>query len=82
MKDFITSTIKTEVAVKYDHGFYFNSFQGNASLMEKPGAWFLLAKCVKSTNGRVTFSVKIQVIDQHLYLKCHSSTGDFYTFRQ
>ena len=29
---------------------------------------------------RVTFSVKMHVIDLHLCLKCHSSTGVFQTF--
>ena len=27
----------------------------NVSLMEKPCGWFLLAKCLKNTCGRVTF---------------------------
>ena len=30
-----------------------NPFQANVPLMEKPGGWFLLAKCVKNTCGRV-----------------------------
>ena len=32
-----------------------NPFQANVPLMEKPGEWFLLAKCVKNTCGRMTF---------------------------
>ena len=32
-----------------------NLFVANVPLMEKPGGWFLLAKCVKNTCGRVTF---------------------------
>ena len=57
-----------------------NLFSTNVPLTDKPGNWFLLAKCLKNTCGRVTFSVKMQVIDLHLYLKCHSSTGVFQTF--
>ena len=30
-------------------------FSTNAPLIEKPGSWFLLAKCLKNTCGRVTF---------------------------
>ena len=48
--------------------------------MEKLGVWFLLAKCVKTTCGRVTFYIKIQVIYPHLYLKCYSWTGVFIYF--
>ena len=33
--------------------------------MDKPGSWFLLAKCLKNTCGRVTF----------LYLKGHRSSS-------
>ena len=29
--------------------------------MDKAGSWFLLAKCLKNTCGRVTFLVKMQV---------------------
>ena len=39
-----------------------------------PGRWFLIAKCLKNTCGRVTFYVKIQVNGLHLYLKYHSFT--------
>ena len=45
----------------------FNSFSTNFSLMDKPGSWFLLAKCLKNTCGRVTFQVKMQVIDLHMF---------------
>ena len=31
------------------------SFFTNAPLIDKPGSWFLLAKCLKNTCGRVTF---------------------------
>ena len=31
--------------------------------MDKPGSYFLLAKSLRNTYGRVTFSVKMQVID-------------------
>ena len=34
---------------------YVNPFQANVSLMEKPGGWFLLTKCVKNVCERVTF---------------------------
>ena len=33
----------------------FNPFSTNVPLMDKPGSWFLLAKCLKNTYGRVTF---------------------------
>ena len=39
------------------------SFQANVPLMKKPYGRFLLAKCVKNTCERVTFQVKMQVID-------------------
>ena len=32
----------------------FNLFSTNVARMDKPGSWFLLAKCLKSTCGRVT----------------------------
>ena len=51
----------------------FNPFLTNVPLMDKPGSWFLLAKCLKNTCGRVTFQVKMQVDDLHLYLKYHSA---------
>ena len=37
-----------------------------ARLTKKLGQWFALAKCVKNTGGRVTFLVKLQVIDLKL----------------
>ena len=39
-------------------GRYFvmiNPFSINFPIMNKPGSWFLLAKCLKKTCGRVTF---------------------------
>ena len=36
----------------------------------------------ENTYGRVTFYVKLQVIDLHLYLKYYSSIGVFQTFWQ
>ena len=33
----------------------FNPFSTNVSLIDKSGSWFLLAKCLKNTCGRVTF---------------------------
>ena len=41
----------------------FNPFLTNVPLMDKPGSWFFLAKCLKNTCGRVTFQVKMQVDD-------------------
>ena len=38
------------------YNYQVNPFPANAPLMEKPGGWFLLAKYVKNTCGRVTFS--------------------------
>ena len=32
-----------------------NPFSTNVLLMQKPGSWFLLAKCLKNYCGRVTF---------------------------
>ena len=57
-----------------------NPFLTNVPFMDKPDCWFLLAKCFKNTCGRVTFQVKMQVIDLHLFLKCHSSTSVFQRF--
>ena len=52
---------------------------------EKPLIYFkpifhLWKNQVESTFGRVTFKVKMQVMDLHFYLKCHSPTGVFHTF--
>ena len=55
-------------------------FQANVPLMEKPGVWFLLTKCMKNTCLRVTLYVKMQVDEFHVYLKCHFFTAVFYTF--
>ena len=33
-----------------------NPFSTNVPLMDKPGSWFLLAKCLKNTCGRVKHS--------------------------
>ena len=33
----------------------FNPFSTNVPIMDKPSSWFLLAKCLKNTCGRVTF---------------------------
>ena len=35
--------------------YFFNPFLTNVPLTDKPGSWFLLAKCLKNTCGRVTF---------------------------
>ena len=32
-----------------------NPFSTNVQIMDKPSSWFLLAKCLKNTCGRVTF---------------------------
>ena len=63
-----------------DMNFKINPFLTNIPLTDKPGSLFSLAKCLENTCGWVTFSVKMQVMDLHLYLKCHSSTGVFQTF--
>ena len=34
---------------------YFNPFSTNAPFMDKPGSWFLLAKCLQNTCGKETF---------------------------
>ena len=36
-------------------GWCLNPFSTNVPFMDKPGSWFLLAKCLKNTCGRVTF---------------------------
>ena len=36
-------------------GFFINLFSTNVPLTDKPGSWFLLAKCLKNTCGRETF---------------------------
>ena len=36
------------------HQNYINPFSTNVPLPDKPGSWFLLAKCLKNTSGRVT----------------------------
>ena len=61
-------------------GTLFNLFSPNIPFIDKPGSWFLLAKRVKNTCGRVTFLVKVQVTDLHIYLKCLSSTRIFDMF--
>ena len=60
--------------------FNFNPVSTNVLLIWKPGSQILLTKFLKNTFERVTFVVKMQVIDLHLYLKCHLSTGVFQTF--
>ena len=32
-----------------------NPFSTNVPVMDKPISWFLLAKCLKKTSGKVTF---------------------------
>ena len=39
-----------------DVSIVLNSFSTIVSLTDKPGSWFLLAKCLKNTCERVTFS--------------------------
>ena len=51
----------------------------NALIMEEPGSWFLVAKCVKHLWKSDILS-KVQVEDLHLYLKCHYSIGAFHRF--
>lgn len=41
----------------------FDSFSHNGSLMEKPGIWLALAKCVKiNTYGRVIFKSRCRSV--------------------
>ena len=54
-------------------------FSTNVPIMDKPGSWFLLAKCLKNTCGRSDIlrkdaGKKMRVDELHFYLKCHSST--------
>ena len=39
--------------VKYRHNI--NPFSTNIPIMDKPGSWFLLPKCLENTCGRVAF---------------------------
>ena len=39
--------------------YILNHFSTNVQIRDKPGNWFLLAKCLKKTCGRVKFQVKI-----------------------
>ena len=41
--------------ITYIKGHFIIPFPANVLIMEKPGSWFLLAKCVKNNCGRVTF---------------------------
>ena len=43
------------VLQKLSKGFFINLFSTNVPLTDKPGSWFLLAKCLKNTCGRETF---------------------------
>ena len=52
---------------KYYFLSLFNPFLTNVPLMQKPGSWFLLAKCLKNTCGRGD-----QIDDLHFYLKAAS----------
>ena len=40
---------------KYHLTLVLKPFSTNVPFMDKPGSWFLLAKCLKNTCGRVTF---------------------------
>ena len=40
----------------------FNLFLTNAPRTDKTDSWFLLAKYLKNACGRVTFSVKMQIM--------------------
>ena len=42
---------------KYHLTLVLKPFSTNVPFMDKPGSWFLLAKCLKNTCGRVTFSM-------------------------
>ena len=47
--------------MRWSSGSLFSSFANRFPFMEKPGKLFTLAKCIKSTCGRVTFYIKMQV---------------------
>ena len=56
----------------------FNPFLTNVPFIDKPGSWFLLAKCLKNTCGRVIYSVKMQVDDHHQMLsQLHNRFSEF-----
>ena len=46
-----------------------NPFSTNVPFMDKPGSWFLLAKCLKNTCGRLTFFTLPQVFFKHFTSK-------------
>ena len=37
------------------NSFFLNPFSTNVPFTDKPGSWFLLAKCLKNTCRRMTF---------------------------
>ena len=51
-------SIPIELMISRELKVYINSlnlFSTNVPFVDKPGSWFLLAKCLKNTCGRVTF---------------------------
>ena len=68
---------KVAVYQKHQKHHSLNDFSTKVLFLNKSGIWFL--NCLKKTCGRVIFYVKMQAIDLHIYVKCHSSTGVFQT---
>ena len=47
--------ISMKFSIPISIGDSINPFSTNVPFMDKSGSWFLLAKCLKNTRGRVTF---------------------------
>ena len=52
---FFKYTLKSHSFIVNQNSSFFNPFSANIPIIEKPGSWSLLAKCVKNACGRVTF---------------------------
>ena len=52
---FIFLIVSCLTLAKFFLAVLLNPFSTNVPIMDKPGSWFLLAKCLKNTCGRVTF---------------------------
>ena len=49
-----TGSLYRDIYKKVSHAI--NLFSINVPLTDKPGSWFLLAKCLKNTCGKITLS--------------------------
>ena len=76
--------------ILYFRIFFINTFSANVLIMHKPGSWFLLAKCLKNTYGRVIFlehwskmgqKNSFSILNSFLqdFLTCSTTIGDMRT---